>query len=277
MSSIYILDNKYYQKLGEVWDHEVKDFKVLYKPLYNCENKKGSFEGHHLATTSFERWNRKFQSINSLNNETENHPLPDYIQEYLLSENSLEELTKGNNNLSNITKPMPTFIQSGSIIGQVVLNELSTHPLDSNLQICRSDSGYGSRSLLPYYVMDFDRKWKEPILQKTKTATTRILTSNIPGSEPYLQEIITQFYLLRNEGLTIQAICEIDSTSTLSEVIGKIHITNIQEFLVKDLSIELANLELFNTVESFILCLKEYYPTLSENDVVTVFYFNLVE
>lgn len=59
-SSIYYLPPYYYQKLGEVWDHEIKDFKIFYKPLYSCESKVNSYEAHHLAVSTFERWYRRF-------------------------------------------------------------------------------------------------------------------------------------------------------------------------------------------------------------------------
>lgn len=38
-SVVYELSGQYYQVLGHAWDHEVKDFKVLYRPLYHCELK----------------------------------------------------------------------------------------------------------------------------------------------------------------------------------------------------------------------------------------------
>jgi hypothetical protein len=55
-----------YQKLGEVWDHQTKDFKVLYKPLYNCSPEGGvglvgRFEAHMLAVSHFSRWQSKFE------------------------------------------------------------------------------------------------------------------------------------------------------------------------------------------------------------------------
>ena len=37
----YKFKDKYYQKLGEAWDHEVKAFVVLYRPMYHCSAKSG--------------------------------------------------------------------------------------------------------------------------------------------------------------------------------------------------------------------------------------------
>lgn len=62
-ASVYSIDDKYYQVMGHAWDHEVKDFKVLYRPLYHCQEKAGSFEAHTLAVSHFSRWESKFKPV----------------------------------------------------------------------------------------------------------------------------------------------------------------------------------------------------------------------
>ena len=49
--------------LGHAWDHEVQDFKVVYRPLYHCSSKEGSFEAHVLAVSHFSRWEDKFVRV----------------------------------------------------------------------------------------------------------------------------------------------------------------------------------------------------------------------
>ena len=53
------------QVLGHAWDHETKDFKVVYRPLYHCGHKVDSYEAHVLAVSHFSRWDTKFQRIPS--------------------------------------------------------------------------------------------------------------------------------------------------------------------------------------------------------------------
>jgi hypothetical protein len=60
---IYELGGLFYQVLGHAWDHEVKDFKVVYRPLYHCEAKPGSFPAHTLAVSHFSRWEQKFARV----------------------------------------------------------------------------------------------------------------------------------------------------------------------------------------------------------------------
>lgn len=55
---VYELKGDYYQMLGHAWDHEVKDFKVVYRPLYHCVAGCHRFEAHHLAVSHFSRWER---------------------------------------------------------------------------------------------------------------------------------------------------------------------------------------------------------------------------
>ena len=94
MTSIYTLGGKFYQKLGEVWDHETKDFKVLYKPLYCCGSKSGSFEAHHLAVSTFNRWELKFTQVTD-----ENVRLPSDVMKHLVPPTFVNGLTSGNANL----------------------------------------------------------------------------------------------------------------------------------------------------------------------------------
>jgi hypothetical protein len=60
---VYELKGQYYQLLGHAWDHETKDFKVIYRPLYHCEASEGRFEAHVLASSHFSRWESKFKLV----------------------------------------------------------------------------------------------------------------------------------------------------------------------------------------------------------------------
>lgn len=60
---VYELKGEYYQLLGAAWDHEAKDFKVVYRPLYNCTAKKDRFEAHSLAVSHYSRWESKFTRV----------------------------------------------------------------------------------------------------------------------------------------------------------------------------------------------------------------------
>lgn len=53
----------YYQVLGHAWDHEVRDFKVVYRPLYHCSSKENRFEAHTIAVSHFSRWEEKFSRV----------------------------------------------------------------------------------------------------------------------------------------------------------------------------------------------------------------------
>ena len=61
--NIYELNGEYYQVLGHAWDHEVKEFKVVYRPLYHCTAKKTRFPAHNLAVSHFSRWEEKFNRV----------------------------------------------------------------------------------------------------------------------------------------------------------------------------------------------------------------------
>lgn len=60
---VYELKGQFYQKLGEAWDHEVKEFKVVYRPLYHCEAAANRFEAHVLAVSHFARWDERFRRV----------------------------------------------------------------------------------------------------------------------------------------------------------------------------------------------------------------------
>ena len=49
--------------VGHAWDHEVKDFKVVYRPLYHCTAKEDRFEAHCMAVSHFSRWEEKFRPV----------------------------------------------------------------------------------------------------------------------------------------------------------------------------------------------------------------------
>jgi hypothetical protein len=58
---VFELKGQYYQVLGHAWDHEVRDFKVVYRPLYHCTAQPERFEAHTLACSHFSRWEEKFR------------------------------------------------------------------------------------------------------------------------------------------------------------------------------------------------------------------------
>jgi len=78
-AEVYVLKGKdqYYQVLGHAWDHEAKDFVVIYRPLYHCGAKTGSFEAHVLASTKFARWDAKFEPVSAAD-------MPSAVQSWLL-------------------------------------------------------------------------------------------------------------------------------------------------------------------------------------------------
>lgn len=69
---VYSLKGKFYQVLGHAWDHETKQFKVIYRPLYHCLRKAGSFEAHTLASSHFSRWESKFRRVEDIYAELDN-------------------------------------------------------------------------------------------------------------------------------------------------------------------------------------------------------------
>jgi len=60
---VWELKGQFYQVLGHAWDHEVQDFKVVYRPLYHCPSREGRFEAHVLAVSHFSRWEEKFARV----------------------------------------------------------------------------------------------------------------------------------------------------------------------------------------------------------------------
>ena len=62
-AEVYELKGEHYQLLGHAWDHETKDFKVIYRPLYHCPSASGRFEAHVLAASHFERWDARFKRV----------------------------------------------------------------------------------------------------------------------------------------------------------------------------------------------------------------------
>ncbi|CAD7933350.1 unnamed protein product [Amoebophrya sp. A25] len=63
LPDIWELKGEYYQVLGHAWDHEVKDFKVIYRPLYHCTAKPDRFQAHYMAASHFSRWESKFNKV----------------------------------------------------------------------------------------------------------------------------------------------------------------------------------------------------------------------
>ena len=275
IDSLYILNDKYYQKLGEVWDHETKDFKILYKPLYNCNSKKGSFEAHHLATSTFERWNRKFIKVKEL------EELPNELKVYLVSNKCIEEISNGNPTLPLNSKPISTNIQIASAKITINIEDIPTSSSSTPTHIGQSDSGYGSRSLIPYFSIHFDIKWKDMILTGRKSATTRILKSKLKSNnneyEPDLLSLVDEVNNNISKGgvgVVVKCLCG-GGENKPCEMFGNILVSKVEVRSVENLSIELANIEQFDTISEFIDCLKSYYPDLTLKDKVHVFHFTL--
>jgi hypothetical protein len=287
---IYYLDNLYYQKLGEVWDHETKDFKVFYKPLYSCAAKPGSYEAHALATSTFERWTRKFIPISQLPSD---HLLPEEISRYLVSKKAIEELTQGSSS-SKDTIPFSSLFLNGSITNSVISSSIKSpalYGLSQEVQLCQSISGYGTRAHQPYHAIHFDSQWKDLILSGKKQATTRILceeTAN--GGEPYLQDLVERIRRCgssnskRGDMILVQAVCDthLPAAAVAAEVsplpftvFATLRMERVVEYSVQDLPLEVALIENFTDLPSFLACLRGYYPTLSQESRVHVFHFQL--
>ena len=77
---IWELNGDYYQVIGHAWDHEVKDFKVVYRPLYHCTAKPDRFEAHYMAVSHFSRWEEKFRKVP----DEEMDKIPKEVQEKIL-------------------------------------------------------------------------------------------------------------------------------------------------------------------------------------------------
>ena len=75
---VYELNGNFYQMLGHAWDHETKQFKVIYRPLYHC-GASNNFEAHVLASSHFSRWESKFRKVEDVGRD-----LSQEAKEYLL-------------------------------------------------------------------------------------------------------------------------------------------------------------------------------------------------
>mmetsp|Transcript_39726 Transcript_39726/g.62026 ORF Transcript_39726/g.62026 Transcript_39726/m.62026 type:complete len:254 (-) Transcript_39726:2371-3132(-) len=149
---IYELDGKYYQCLGEAWSHTEKQFAVLYKPLYNCSAKPGSFEAHELATSSYERWFRKFRKLQAGDH------MPNTWQGFVVQ----EALVQGAGLPS--TRPVPENVPSASGLVGV-------------------DRSHEAQAI------DFSSEFVEAVKSGMKVKTARVLQEGVPGGEPWLNEI----------------------------------------------------------------------------------------
>ena len=286
-TNIYTLESKYYQKLGEgmtsqinipcigviyviiVWDHETKDFKVLYKPMYCCGSKKGSFEAHHLAVSTFERWERKFTPVHICRLEE----LPAHVRIHVVSSKSVLDLSSGNDSLPLASVPLPPQMQKSSSQISVTASEPTSAILSSGQTICRSDSGYGSRSLVPYYVLDFSLHFKDIIQQGKKRATTRVLKAGVEGGEPHLMELVRALDVQPSVGVVVQAVCDDDTSPAL--VFATLRVSSVEEVAFANLTQEIAEIEQFSTLDEFRACLRGFYPWIGDDDKVHVFYFEL--
>lgn len=304
---IYIFSEKYYQKLGEVWDHETKDFKVLYKPLYACGSKEGSFEAHHLAVSTFERWERKFTKVQ------DPETLSEVQKHFLVSADNVRDLSAGNSALPLVTAPLPAVVSKSSAVVTVLVSDVV--PLTTPLTLaasqatataaaavmrCRTQSGYGSRSLSPYYVLDFDPRWQHMIISGEKCATTRVLNAAIDGSEPHLQDlanaVLSQTLTASKHATSSSSSSSFSSSpsswgpSSLDNDTGvdvyavsgdtafaQLKVTSVTTtFKFGTLTQDIAAMEQFETVRAFQDCLLRYYPTIQSEDAVYVFYFSVV-
>lgn len=263
---IYSLADKYYQKVGEVWDHETKDFKVLYKPLYTCGSKYGSFEAHHLAVSTFTRWKSKFKKVNIQLEASEVlkcHP-------YLVSQRSVDEIDSGNSFLPRISQPLPLAVANAS---PTVSVQVAASVTDKDGRICISESGHGTRSLLPYFAIDFDERWQDKILDGRKRATSRVLKHGVAGSEPHLDVLVTELQGAVG-GVVAKAYSAPEKYSGgIGREFAKIRVTSVDAVRVGEITLELAQCEQFASVEEFKTCLKGYYPSLKEDDLLHVFHF----
>ena len=312
VDDVYTLSGKYYQKLGEVWDHETKDFKVMYKPLYACGNKEGSFEAHHLAVSTFERWERKFTKVQD--SETLSKIIQNQ-QPFLVSAQSVCDISAGNPTLPLVTVPLPTAVSKSSAaiavsVSDVILPAPASAPASAappataatavatisedvvptgvsgnNSYYCRTQSGYGTRSLSPYYTLDFDPCWQRMIVSGQKCASTRVLNASINGSEPHLQDLVDAVLSLSSSSSSpSSSYSNADSSGGVDTyavsgdtAFARLKITSVATSLTfGSLTQEIAEIEQFETVQAFQECLLQYYPTIQRDDAVHVFYFSVV-
>jgi uncharacterized protein YqfB (UPF0267 family) len=281
---VYVLDSKYYQKLGEghyshfiitifdlllsVWDHETKDFKVLYKPLYRCGSKPGSFEAHHLAVSTFIRWESKFIHLPNCRL----RDLPADVQQHLVSSNCVAHMSVGNGSLPLQSTPFPSSMAKGSAGVHINIQDPS-EAAERETATCRSISGFGSRSLTPYYVMDFSAQFQDIIKQGLKTATTRVLREGVEGGEPELMRLVHAL-ATSDEGVRVQAVSDNHETDP-PEVFATLLVTAVQSVNFEDLTETLAATEQFGSLLEFKDCLRGFYPWITDKDEVWIFYFEL--
>lgn len=259
MTDIYHLKGRYYQKLGEAWDHEVKDFKVLYKPLYACDSKQGSFEAHFLATSTFERWTQKFEKLTP----ADIHTLPPAVTAYIVSVTAIDNLGVGERPFpSTTTYSLPAGMSHRRASVTVEENH-TTNTLSG------TDSGFGSRSHKKYYTLDFSPEFENMILSGEKTATTRVISSSVEGAEPSLADLACSIIGNRSgKNIIVRA-----TTGSDSRIFALLEIIGVEYKKYSSLTDELARIEQFDSVTELKQCLLRFYPSISESDDVAIFYF----
>ena len=297
---LYELGGRLYQKLGEVWDHAAKDFRVLYKPLYRCASKPGSFEAHHLATSSFERWERKFTRVERSGGVSEgvsggvreevSEGVSEEVEQHVVSGEHVRALSAGNPSLPLHSRPLPAAMLRGSARVTTVVEEPGTAPPPPAPQPCRSDSGYGSRSLEPYYVMDFAAEFQQMIIEGKKTATTRVLKDGVVNGEPELLNIVKALAAQREMCVDSRSeqkgelnYVEVRAVSAGSQnggdspldVFALLRVTSVETMLFSQVTPKLAAIEQFPSVDSFQACLRSFYPWIGDSDEVYVFHFEV--
>lgn len=263
MVEVYHLSGKYYQKLGEAWDHEVKDFKVLYKPLYDCNSKQGSFEAHYLAVSPFERWSKKFEKITD--DDITNLSLA--VREYLVQSPAVGELAAGCRSFPLTTTLLPEGMERCRASVSV--------ESDRELSKCSTESGYGARSHYPYHTINFAAMFVDMILDGRKSATTRFVTPTAVGAEPVLNNLVQSFISSSTPDDIVVRATTTDASSGITTVFAELRLRGMEVKKFGDLSLELARLEQFDTVEEFKSCLLKFYPSLTSDDNVTTFYFTV--
>lgn len=127
------------------------------------------------------------------------------------------------------------------------------------------------------YVLDFHSDFKTVILEGKKKATTRILDGSIEGSEPILNQLVDAFNVnvdSKESPFIVAASCTNDEEGF--HIFGELVITRIEVCTVNDITVEIACSEDFINVFDFVECLRRFYPTLSDDNVVHVFQFDCV-
>tara|TARA_A100001015_G_C15041416_1_gene739893 strand:- start:2353 stop:3456 length:1104 start_codon:yes stop_codon:yes gene_type:complete len=127
---VWELKSQYYQVLGDAWDHETKDFKVVYRPLYHCPADSNRFEAHNLACSHFSRWNSKFRKCKF-------NEIPEKIKELLLPGPFVYDKEW---KFANRTVPMEK--REKEEVNAAVVSKVAT--------CSYSKSGYGTRSFEMY-------------------------------------------------------------------------------------------------------------------------------